>query len=43
MSSWDAALLDLEDPDGLVGIARERRLVLEDSAGPQWVDLCMTR
>jgi hypothetical protein len=40
MSSWDAALLDLEDPDGLVGIARERRLVLEDSAGPQWVDLC---
>jgi hypothetical protein len=40
MRSWDAALLDLEDPDGLVGIARERRLVLEDSAGPRWVDLC---
>lgn len=40
MSSWDAALLDLEDPGGLVGIARDRRLVLEDSTGPQWVDLC---
>lgn len=40
MSSWDAALLDLEDPDGLVGIARQRRLVLEDTAGPHWVDLC---
>lgn len=40
MSSWDAALLDLEDPDGLVGIARERRLLLEDGAGPKRVDLC---
>ncbi|MDP1795476.1 MAG: hypothetical protein Q8K63_15160, partial [Acidimicrobiales bacterium] len=40
MSSWDAALLDLESPTGLAGIARERRLVLEDAHGPHWVDLC---
>jgi hypothetical protein len=39
MSSWDAALLDLDDT-ALVRIARERRLVLEDSHGAQWVDLC---
>ena len=39
MSSWDAALLELDDT-ALVRIARERRLVLEDGRGPQWVDLC---
>lgn len=39
MSSWDAALLEL-DESALVRIARERRLVLEDGRGAQWVDLC---
>lgn len=38
MSSWDEVLLGLEDT-ALVRIARERRLVLEDDHGPQWVDL----
>lgn len=39
MSSWDAALLEL-DNTALVRIARERRLVLEDGHGQQRVDLC---
>jgi len=37
---WDAVLLDEQDPTGLVAIARDRRLVLEDRRGPEWVDLC---
>jgi hypothetical protein len=37
---WDAVLLDEQDPASLVAIARDRRLVLEDRRGPQWVDLC---
>jgi hypothetical protein len=40
MSSWDAALLALDAPDGLVEIARQRRLVLEDGTGAHRVDLC---
>lgn len=40
MTTWDAALLDMQDATSLVHIARERRLVLEDSHGPQRVDLC---
>lgn len=39
MSSWDAALLKMDEA-ALVRIGRERRLVLEDGHGPQWVDLC---
>jgi hypothetical protein len=39
MTTWDAALLELEDT-ALVRIARERRLVLEDGRGPQRIDLC---
>ena len=38
--SWDAALVEAQDDTSLVEIARQRRLVLEDSHGPQWVDLC---
>jgi hypothetical protein len=38
--TWDSALLDSEGPTSLVAIARGRRLVLEDSRGPRWVDLC---
>ncbi len=37
---WDAILLDHQDPTSLVAIARNRRLVLEDRRGPEWVDLC---
>jgi hypothetical protein len=37
---WDAVLLDEQDPTSLVAIARDRRLVLEDRRGPEWVDLC---
>lgn len=37
---WDAVLLDEQDPASLVAIARDRRLVLEDRRGPEWVDLC---
>jgi hypothetical protein len=37
---WDAVLLDEQDPTGLVAIARDRRLVLEDRHGPERVDLC---
>ena len=37
---WDAVLLDDQDPTSLVAIARDRRLVLEDRQGPEWVDLC---
>ena len=37
---WDAVLLDEQDPTRLVAIARDRRLVLEDRRGPEWVDLC---
>jgi hypothetical protein len=37
---WDAVLLDDLVPTGLVAIARDRRLVLEDRRGPEWVDLC---
>jgi hypothetical protein len=33
-------LLDHQDPASLVAIARDRRLVLEERAGPEWVDLC---
>lgn len=39
MSSWDAVLLELYDT-ALVRIARERRLVVEESRGPQRVDIC---
>jgi hypothetical protein len=39
MSGWDSALLELDDT-ALVRIARERRLVLDDGHGPNWVDLC---
>jgi hypothetical protein len=38
--SWDAAILEGQDAASLVRIARQRRLVLEDGHGPQWVDLC---
>jgi hypothetical protein len=37
---WDTILLNEQDPAGLVAIARDRRLVLEDRHGPEWVDLC---
>jgi len=37
---WDAVLLDEQDPTSLVAIARDRRLVLQDRRGPEWVDLC---
>lgn len=37
--SLDAALLEQEGTN-VVRIARQRRLVLEDGHGPQWVDLC---
>ena len=37
---WDELLIEDQDPTSLVSIARERRLVLEDRRGPQWVDLC---
>lgn len=40
MTSLEAALLDRQEATSLVGIARERRLVLEDGHGPQRVDLC---
>lgn len=40
VTTWDAALLDVDRPASLVTIARDRRLVLEDSQGPRWVDLC---
>lgn len=39
MSSWDAALLEL-DHTALVNIARDRRLVFDDGHGPQRVELC---
>ena len=38
--SWDDAILKRQDATSLVRIARERRLVLEHSHGPHWVDLC---
>src|SRR5579875_2048951 len=38
--TWDSLLLDSQDLTSLVAIARGRRLVLEDSYGPKWVDLC---
>ncbi len=38
--SWDAALLEGQSDTSLVRIARQRRLVLEDGQGPQWVELC---
>ena len=37
---WDAVLLDEQDPTSLVAIARDRRLVLQERRGPEWVDLC---
>jgi hypothetical protein len=37
---WDELLLERQDAGSLVTIARDRRLVLEDSRGPRWVDLC---
>ena len=43
MTTWDAALLeDAEHSDAasLVRIGRERRLVLDDGHGAEWVDLC---
>ncbi len=40
MTSWDADLLEAQSRESLVTIARERRLVLEDTHGPRWVDLC---
>ena len=40
MTSWDATLLEDQALASLVRIARERRLVLENGHGPQWVDLC---
>ena len=39
-TTWDAALIDASDATSLVRIARQRRLILEDSAGPRRVDLC---
>ena len=40
MTSLDATLLEDQDLASLVRIARQRRLVLENGHGPQWVDLC---
>lgn len=40
MTSLDAELLDGQAATSVVRIARQRRLVLEDGHGPQWVDLC---
>jgi len=40
ITPWDAILLEDQEPTSLVAIGRQRRLVLEDSKGPQWVDLC---
>ncbi len=40
MSSWDAILLEGQEPTSLVRIGRERRLVLEGDHGPHRVDLC---
>lgn len=40
MSTYDAALIAGHAPTSLVGIGRERRLVLNDGHGPQRVDLC---
>jgi len=40
VATWDAALIESPDATSLVRIARQRRLVLEDGKGPQWVDLC---
>lgn len=37
---WDALLLEHEAAASIVSIARNRRLVLEDTRGPRWVDLC---
>ncbi|MDA8312464.1 MAG: hypothetical protein M0Z46_18015 [Actinomycetota bacterium] len=37
---WDSLLIEHERTGTLVEIARQRRLVLEDGRGPQWVDLC---
>jgi hypothetical protein len=37
---WDALLLEEQDPASLVAIARDRRLVLENRRGTEWVDLC---
>ncbi len=38
--SWDAALIDGQTDTSLVGIARDRRLVLQDNQGSRHVDLC---
>lgn len=40
MRSLDAALLAEADNTSLVSIGRERRLMLDDGQGAQWVDLC---
>jgi hypothetical protein len=40
MTSWDAILLEDQDPTSLVRIARARRLLLDDGQGLRRVDLC---